>query len=172
MVGGGLKYNVIVCMVAFSKHHSHVGVAQMNRIGSLEPEAAAPSNREETQENPNNGSILPVCFHPGVWLHCNVNGTFAPETHCKWTIHLFMHFLLFLPLSLTLSVFGSRAQNLESVRAGSRVAPLVRRLQVIFWFKHGVNVTVFRQIGLPLFSAHLDVTTQAVWKHVILVFFT
>lgn len=108
----GLKYNVIVCMVAFSKHHSHVGVAQMNRIGSLEPEAAAPSNRQETQENPNNGSMLPVCFHPGVWLHCNVNGTFVPETHRKWTIHLFKHFLLFLPLSLTLSVFGSRAQYL------------------------------------------------------------
>lgn len=81
--------------------------------------------------------------------------------------------LLFLPPPLTLSVLGRlmRRNFRVHVRIGSRVALLVRRLQVIFWLKHNVNVTVFRQIGLPLVSAHLGVTTQAVWKHVMLVFF-
>lgn len=40
----------------------------------------------------------------------------------------------------------------------------------IFWWKHSVNVSVFRQTGLPSLSGRSDDTTQAGWRHFVFAF--
>lgn len=68
----------------------------MNRIASIEPEEATYANRQETQESPDNGSILPLGFHLGVYLYSNITTNTLRVEH--------PYFITYLALSPSLSL--------------------------------------------------------------------